>query len=53
MEPVFDREEIIYATLNADDRRAMKAYFDTVGHYSRWDIMKLHINEQKREFFTT
>ena len=38
-EPVLDREEIVYATLDADERRAMKAYFDAVGHYSSWDVV--------------
>lgn len=42
-EPVFDREEILYAELNADDRRHTKAYFDAVGHYSRWDLLRLDI----------
>jgi len=42
-EPVFDREEIIYAELDADDRRHTKAYFDALGHYSRWDLLRLDL----------
>ncbi len=42
-EPVFDREEIIYAELDADDRRHTKAYFDALGHYTRWDLLRLDI----------
>ncbi len=43
VEPVFDREEIIYAELDADDRRHTKAYFDALGHYTRWDLMRLDL----------
>lgn len=42
-EPVFDKETIIYAELNQDDRRHTKAYLDALGHYSRWDILRLDI----------
>jgi hypothetical protein len=31
----------------------MKAYFDAVGHNSRWDVTQLYINEQKRNPFST
>lgn len=41
--PVFNREEILYATLNADDRRHVKAYFDSQGHYTRWDLLRLYL----------
>jgi len=40
-EPVFNREVILYAELDADDRRHTKAYFDAVGHYTRWDVLRL------------
>lgn len=39
--PVFNEERILYAELNADDRRHTKAYFDALGHYSRDDIFEL------------
>ena len=42
-EPVFNREEIIYAELDADDRRHTKAYFDALGHYTRWDVLRLDL----------
>ncbi|MGD2142005.1 MAG: carbon-nitrogen hydrolase family protein [Candidatus Bathyarchaeota archaeon] len=42
-EPVFNKEEIIYAELDADDRRHTKAYFDALGHYTRWDLLRLDI----------
>ncbi len=39
--PVFNKEELLYAELLADDRRMTKAYFDALGHYSRWDVLRL------------
>jgi nitrilase len=41
VEPTFNRETILYAELNLDDRRHTKAYIDALGHYSRHDILKL------------
>jgi len=46
VEPVFEKETIIYATLDADVWRASKAYFDTIGHYSRPDIFQLLMNQK-------
>jgi len=51
-EPVFDREEIIYAELDADDRRHTKAYFDALGHYTRWDVLRLDIRGEPAEPLT-
>jgi nitrilase len=51
-EPVFDREEIIYAELDADDRRHTKAYFDALGHYTRWDLLRLDIRGEPNEPLT-
>ena len=42
--PALDREEILYAELRAADRQATKAYIDTLGHYSRFDVVHLHLN---------
>ncbi len=44
--PTFDREELVHAELRDDERRATKAYFDTVGHYSRWDLIRLEIRDK-------
>jgi nitrilase len=52
VEPVFDREEIIYAELDADDRRHTKAYFDALGHYTRWDLMRLDLRGEPHEPLT-
>jgi amidase/nitrilase len=52
-EPVFDREEIIYAELDSDDRRHTKAYFDALGHYSRWDLLRLELRGEPYEPLST
>jgi len=44
--PVFNKEAIIYALLDSDDRRHTKAYFDALGHYSRRDIFKFEIKNE-------
>lgn len=51
-EPVFDREEIIYAELDADDRRHTKAYFDALGHYARWDVLRLDLRRERSDPLT-
>jgi len=52
-EPVFDKETIIYAELDADDRRHTKAYFDALGHYARWDVLRLELRGEPLEPLTT
>lgn len=38
-EPVWDKEEIVYATLNLSDLVEARMDFDAVGSYSRPDIL--------------
>ena len=45
--PSLDREEILYAELRAADRQATKAYIDTLGHYSRFDVVSLRFNDRR------
>jgi amidase/nitrilase len=45
--PALDREAILYAELRAEDRQKTKAYIDTLGHYSRFDVVSLCINKSK------
>ena len=52
-EPVFDRETILYAELDADDRRHTKAYFDALGHYARFDVLRLELRGEPLEPLTT
>ncbi len=44
-EPVFGEETIVWADIDQTERRLAKAYFDSVGHYARWDLLQLVIRE--------
>jgi amidase/nitrilase len=46
VEPVFNQETIIYAELDMDDRIVAKNVFDCMGHYTRWDVVSLNVEEQ-------
>lgn len=43
-EPVMGKEAILYAEIDPAERMAMKAYFDSLGHYSRWDITQVTLH---------
>jgi nitrilase len=45
-EPVFGSETIVWAEIDQEERRLAKAYFDSVGHYSRWDVLQLLIRDE-------
>jgi amidase/nitrilase len=45
-EPVFGEETIVWAEIDQAERRLAKAYFDSVGHYARWDLLQLVIREE-------
>ncbi len=45
-EPVFEKETIVWAEIDQMERRLAKAYFDSVGHYARWDLLQLAIREE-------
>lgn len=47
-EPVFGKEEIIYAEINLNKIAEAKYDFDVMGHYSRPDVFKLVVNENKK-----
>ncbi|MFQ5847110.1 MAG: carbon-nitrogen hydrolase family protein [Candidatus Methylomirabilales bacterium] len=44
-EPVFGKETIVWTEIDLEDRALAKAYLDTVGHYSRPDLLRLQIRE--------
>lgn len=51
VEPVINKEEILYAEIDYNRRRLWKAWFDPVGHYSRKDVYSLQLHAPNgREF---
>ncbi|MFQ5873223.1 MAG: carbon-nitrogen hydrolase family protein [Dehalococcoidia bacterium] len=46
-EPAFEEETIVWADIDQTERRLAKAYFDSVGHYSRPDLLRLVISEEE------
>lgn len=48
-EPVFGKEEIIYADINLNKIAEAQFDFDVMGHYSRPDVFKLVVNEKKQD----
>lgn len=48
-EPVFEQEALVWAEIDLFERDLVKAYFDAVGHYSRWDVLKLYLNREPTE----
>jgi amidase/nitrilase len=51
-EPIFEQETILYAELEQDDRRHTKAYLDAMGHYARWDVLRLDMRGESNRPFT-
>lgn len=45
-EPVWDKEEIIYAELDMQKVPASRMEFDPCGHYARNDVLKLEIDDK-------
>ena len=45
VEPVWDKEAILYADLNMDKVPMSRMEFDVCGHYARPDVLELKINE--------
>ncbi len=48
-EPVFEQEALVWAEIDQAERRLAKAYFDSVGHYARRDLLRLVIAGQPPE----
>lgn len=43
--PLVGEEGLLTAEFDRDERRATKAYFDAMGHYSRWDAVSLDVSD--------
>jgi nitrilase len=48
VEPVIDKEGLIYHTLDFSRILQERQNFDPVGHYSRPDVTKLHVNRERQ-----
>ena len=46
-EPIFEKDAILYADCYANQIKAVKSVFDSLGHYSRWDVAKLVYNKER------
>lgn len=46
VEPVWDKETILYATLDMNEVGRAKMEFDVCGHYARPDVLKLTVKEE-------
>jgi amidase/nitrilase len=49
--PAIDEETLLTAEFDRSERQATKAYFDAVGHYSRWDAVNLNVSDETLEPF--
>jgi nitrilase len=48
-EPLFGRESIIYSNCDADSIKVAKAFFDSLGHYARFDVARLDLIEEEED----
>lgn len=46
VEPVWDKEEILYATLDMSEVGRSKMEFDVCGHYARPDVLQLTVKDE-------
>lgn len=46
--PIYDKEELVYAEIDLTQIIEAKVMVDAVGHYARWDVTTLNLNEEKR-----
>ena len=44
--PLVGEEGVLTADFERDERRATKAYFDAMGHYTRWDAVSLDVSDE-------
>jgi amidase/nitrilase len=46
VEPNFEKDAILYAECYANQIKSVKAVFDSLGHYSRWDVARLSVRRE-------
>jgi len=47
--PVFNKNTIIYATIDSNTLVKSKLDFDPVGHYSRPDVLSVHVDKEEKK----
>ena len=48
LEPVINKEGLFYETIDFSKVLQERQNFDVVGHYSRPDVTKLHVNRERQ-----
>ena len=48
VEPFVDKEDLVVATIDHQKVREERQNFDPSGHYSRPDVLKLHVNRERQ-----
>mgnify|MGYP001572349837 CR=1 FL=1 len=46
--PVYDKETIVYGEIDMGQVALAKAYYDVAGHWARWDVANLNLNEEEQ-----
>ena len=46
VEPCFEKDAILYTDCYANQIKAVKSIFDSLGHYSRWDLVRLEVRKE-------
>jgi len=46
--PIYGKEEVLYGEIDLTQIIEAKLMVDAVGHYARWDVATLNLNEEKR-----
>lgn len=44
--PTFNQETILYADCHANQIKLAKVIFDVLGHYTRWDVVRLQVRQE-------
>ena len=52
VEPTFGPKPLITAECEADAIKVAKAFFDSLGHYARFDVARIHLRQERWQPFT-
>ena len=51
VEPTFGRQSLLVAECDADAIKIAKAFFDSLGHYARFDVARMHLRHDRWQPF--